>query len=231
MPLIYAVHILAGSLALIFGYVALYSGKGGALHRKSGVLFVYAMLVMCVGGATIALLLNKAPRINVPSALLTAYMVVTGITTVRPPFAGSRPLAIGGMVLALGLGIADISFAYDAIESGGKRQGIPWFMFVVFATVALLASAGDLRILRTGALSGARRLVRHLWRMCYALFVAAGSFFLGQAKVIPKPIRIPTLLALPVAAVIITMFYWLWRVGMRRSLRGTTTARAQVLGG
>jgi hypothetical protein len=188
------------------------------------------MLVMCVGGATIALVRSKAPSINVPSALLTAYMVVTGITTVRAPYTGSRHLAIGGMVLALGLGIADISFAYDAIESGGKRQGIPWYMFVVFATVALLASAGDFQILRTGALTGARRLVRHLWRMGYALFVAAGSFFLGQAKVIPKPIRIPALLALPVAAVIITMFYWLWRVGMRHSLRGTTTARPRAVG-
>jgi hypothetical protein len=29
-----------------------------------------------------------------------------------------------------------------------------------------------------------------LWRMSFALLIAAFSFFLGQAKVIPKPIRI-----------------------------------------
>jgi uncharacterized membrane protein len=52
--LTYAVHILAGSLSFLFGYVALYSAKGAALHRKSGVLFVYAMLTMAVFGMTIA---------------------------------------------------------------------------------------------------------------------------------------------------------------------------------
>lgn len=56
--------------------------------------------------------------------------------------------------------------------------------------------------------------------MSFALFIAALSFFLGQAKVIPKPIRIPGLLALPVLAVLVTMLYWLWRVRIRRSLRG-----------
>jgi hypothetical protein len=56
--------------------------------------------------------------------------------------------------------------------------------------------------------------------MCFALFIAALSFFIGQAKVIPRPVRIPALLALPVPAVLVAMLYWLWRVRFRRSLRG-----------
>jgi hypothetical protein len=56
--------------------------------------------------------------------------------------------------------------------------------------------------------------------MSYALLIAALSFFIGQAKVIPKPIRIFPLLVLPVLAVLVTMLYWLWRVRVRRSLRG-----------
>ncbi len=42
------VHILAGALGLVSGYVALYAVKGATLHRKSGMLFVYAMSTMCV---------------------------------------------------------------------------------------------------------------------------------------------------------------------------------------
>jgi hypothetical protein len=38
--------------------------------------------------------------------------------------------------------------------------------------------------------------------------------------VIPKPIRIPALLAVPVLAVLVTLLYWLWRVRVRRTLRG-----------
>jgi len=39
-------HIVAGALALILGAVALLARKGARLHRRSGQLFVYAMLVM-----------------------------------------------------------------------------------------------------------------------------------------------------------------------------------------
>jgi hypothetical protein len=58
--------------------------------------------------------------------------------------------------------------------------------------------------------------------MSFALLVAALSFFIGQAKVIPKPIRIMPLLAMPLLAVIVTMFYWMWRVRVRHSLRNLT---------
>lgn len=56
--------------------------------------------------------------------------------------------------------------------------------------------------------------------MCTALFIATLSFFIGQSQVFPEPVRIMPLLALPVLAVLVTMFYWLWRVRIKRSLRG-----------
>jgi hypothetical protein len=62
--------------------------------------------------------------------------------------------------------------------------------------------------------------------MSFALFIAALSFFIGQAQVIPKPIRILPLLALPVLAVLVTMIYWLWRVRTKRPFRGTLRVTA-----
>ena len=59
---------------------------------------------------------------------------------------------------------------------------------------------------------GTHRIARHLWRMCFALFIATGSFFLGQAKVIPKPIRIVPLLAIPALLPLVLLLYWLARV-------------------
>jgi uncharacterized membrane protein len=40
------IHIAAGGLALVLGAVALSVKKGGNIHRRGGLLFVYAMLVM-----------------------------------------------------------------------------------------------------------------------------------------------------------------------------------------
>jgi len=214
------VHIVAGGLGLVAGYVALAAAKGARLHRRSGMLFVYAMLTMCTAGATIAAVWGRAAGINVPAALLTAYLVITALTTVRPPFAGERGLHVGLMLLALAVGVVTLTFGFEAIANGGRRNGMPAFPFFMFATVSLLATAGDLRVLRSGRLQGAFRIARHLWRMSFALFIAALSFFLGQAKVIPKPVRIPALLAVPVLTVLIAMIYWLWRVRVRRTLRG-----------
>ncbi len=219
------VHILAGALALGFGYVALYAAKGATLHRKSGMLFVYAMLTMAALGTVIAAGRSVAPAVNIPAASLTAYLVITALTTVRPPFAASRWLNPGGMLVALALGLTNLTFGFEALANGGKRHGIPAFPFLMFGVVALLASTGDFRMIRAGRLRGAPRIARHLWRMCFALLIAALSFFLGQAKVFPKPIRIIPLLMIPVLAVLVTMLYWLWRVRIRRKLRGIIVVR------
>lgn len=220
MRLIYVVHIIAASLGLVTGYIALYAAKGATLHRKAGILFVYAMLTMCLFGFAIAVGRNRAPAVNVPAALMTAYLVVTSLITVRPPARGLRQLQIGAMLVAFIVSMVDLNFGFEAIANGGSREGIPAFPFFMFGLVGLLASGGDLRMLRSGALQGARRIARHLWRMAFALLIAAMSFFVGQAKVLPEAIRIPALLALPVLAVLVTMLYWLWRIRVRRSFRG-----------
>ncbi len=227
MRLTLVVHILAGSLAIIFGFVALYAVKGATLHRKSGMLFVYAMLATALFGLLIAVVRDVAPAINIPAALLTSYLVITSLVTIRRPAGWSRRLDVVLLLVALGVALTDVTFALQAFANGGTRNGMPAFPFVMFGVVGLLASAGDIRMIRSRVtLAGASRLARHLWRMSFALFIAALSFFIGQAQVIPKPVRIPGLLALPVLAVLVTMLYWLYRGRIKRSLRGIMVARA-----
>ena len=224
MRMAYAVHIIAGSLALLSGYIALYATKGGPLHRRVGMAFVCAMLTMCFAGMVLAAVRGGPwSGVNFRAATLTAYLVVTALTTVRPLAVGAQPLHVAGMLTALGVGIISLTFGVEAVANGGRRNGIPAFPLFLFAFVGLVGATGDFRVLRSGALRGTERLTRHLWRMTFALFIAAMSFFFGQAKVIPKPIRIPGLLAIPVLAVLVTMLYWLWRVRFRRSFRGIIT--------
>ncbi len=222
----YVAHIVAGGLGLAFGYVALYAAKGGTLHRRSGILFVYTMLAMTFFGGLIAAVRGVAPAVNIPAAALTAYLVITALTTVRAPSAESRGLALGLMLVALVVGLTSLTFGFEALANGGKgRDGMPAFPFLLFGVVGLLAGVSDARVVRSGGLQGASRLARHLWRMCFALFIAAMSFFIGQADELPQALRIPALLALPVLAVLVTMVYWLWRVRVRRSFRGIVDAR------
>lgn len=213
-------HVAAGTIGLVAGFIALYATKGARLHRRAGVAFVCAMLAMSVAGSVVAAVQGVAPALNVPAGVLTAYLVVTGFTAVRPPFPGSRRLDVGAMLVVVGVSLLDLRFAFEAIANGGTRGGMPSFPWIMFGVVGLLAGVGDARMLRAGGpLRGPARLARHLWRMSFALFIAAMSFFIGQADVFPAPIRIRPLLAMPVLAVLVTMFYWMWRVRARRPLR------------
>ena len=72
-------------------------------------------------------------------------------------------------------------------------------------------SVREVRELRNGVPSLAGIAEHSPW----ALWIATSSFFPGQAKVIPEPIRITPVLVLPVLAVLMTMLYWLWRVRVR----------------
>lgn len=222
MPLIYVIHIVAGSLGLLAGYTALYAAKGAALHRKSGMVFVLAMLTMCVAGTTIAALRNAAPQLNIPAALMTSYLVITSLIAVKPFAWASKRLDIALMVLALTVGLFSLRLGAATLEKPSPLT----FGYFLFGAVGTLAGASDIRIVRSGPPKGIARIVRHLWRMTFALFIAAMSFFIGQADVIPEQIRIKPLLAFPVLIVLVTMLYWLWRVRFRKSLRGLVTGRA-----
>jgi hypothetical protein len=55
--------------------------------------------------------------------------------------------------------------------------------------------------------------------MCFALFIACASFFLGQQQVFPEFLQGSWILALPVIASLLLLFYWLLRVLVFRKVR------------
>jgi len=227
VPVVLGVHIVMGSVGLLSGYVALFTAKGAPLHRKAGLVFVSVMLGMAMTGIVLAIAHGTWAEVNVSAGLMAAYLVTTGWTALRPPARGARALHVAAMLLAATVGLVCLTFGFQAIAGGGERNGIPAFPFFLFGVVGTLGAVNDLRMLRAGlAVKGAPRVTRHLWRMSFALFIAAMSFFFGQADVLPRPLRVMPLLAVPVLAVLVSLLWWLWRVRIRRSLRGLTVLRA-----
>lgn len=211
-------HIVAGSVALAAGAVALCSSKGAALHRKSGVLFVCSMLIMSATGAVMAA--AKSESLSVVAGALTFYLVATAALAVRQRSAGAQWVDLAAMFAALTIGVAGIYLGIEAArDPAGMKDGFPAPPYFVFGTVALLGALLDLRMVIARGVRGPHRLARHLWRMCFAMFIATASLFLGQAQVFPEPIRHFALLAIPVLLVLLSMPYWLWRVLFKRSTR------------
>lgn len=214
-------HILGGSLAVASGYVALFARKGAPLHRRVGLVFVYAMLLMGVTASVMAIAIDRESQKL--TAVLIAYFVITALMTVREPARYSRILECVLMALAIGMGLTGLALSVHSLLVGViVVDGGPVAAGVIGCGILLLAGLGDLRRLRAVAptLRGGRRLYRHLWRMCWAFFIASGSFFIGQADEIPVAIRYwPALIVLAFTP-LLAVAYWAWRLRPARRERG-----------
>ena len=218
--LVLAFHFAMGLIAIVAGFIALAARKGGAWHRTSGVVFVYTMILLGITAAGISVYEGKLAT----SGVIVVYFALTAYATVRPLPAVGRRVNIGLMALALGGAAVMYAFAFLALDVPGKQiDGAPAGMMFFLGTVLLLAAIGDLRMISAGGINGTRRLARHLWRMCFSLFIASGSFFLGQMKFIPERIRfVPLIVGLAVGPLVV-LVYWMWRVRLRQNLRGLLT--------
>jgi len=212
---------------MLLGASALLAAKGGTVHRRSGLLFVYAMVAMGISGSILATAFSLT-NVNVLGGFVAAYFVITALTTVRTPSVWTRWLDVAALAVAIALALVETGLGFMALASPTTipgcafchtLDGVPFFMLFFMAAITTLAAAGDIRVIRFGALRAGPRLARHLWRMCFGLFIAAGSFFsvpMRVAKILPQPFTTPAMRALPVVLVFVAMFYWLWRVRTRR---------------
>jgi hypothetical protein len=211
-------HILMGAFALISGITAFSVQKGASVHKKSGLIFVTTMLIMSSTGAFLAAL--NGEKLNVVAGCLTFYLVATAFLVVHPFKKMDRLYNMLLMIFGLIVGISGMIIAARILNDGGtKIDGQPAQVLVVFSAIALLASVSDLRIVFSARLKGKKKLIRHIWRMGIAMFMATASFFLGQSQVIPEEIRTIAFLVTPVFLVLLLTAYWAVRVqfwGLKR---------------
>jgi hypothetical protein len=187
LPLL-MLHIAGGMIGMLSGTAAMIFRKGFRAHIFAGRVFVGSMLTMGVCAAWLAILKND-PN-NIGGGILTVYLITTAWLTARRGDGETSRFDWGALLIPLAIGILGWMNGIDAIRGGtGEKYGVPAGMHIFLGSVCLLATAGDLRMLLNGGVSGARRTGRHLWRMCFGLFIAAGSFFMGPGN---RPLRLMT---------------------------------------
>jgi uncharacterized membrane protein len=179
-------HILAGAAGLSSGFVALFLRKGSPRHALAGKIFVASMLAMAVGAVYLGVVKNQPS--NVTGGILTFYLVGTGWLTARRSDGRARRTDWLALMIPLAVCIFLFTTGINALRRGETSEnGVPVGMNFFMGSICLLAAAGDVRMLVRGGIFGAKRLARHLWRMCFGLFIASGSFFLGPSN---RPLRL-----------------------------------------
>jgi uncharacterized membrane protein len=219
-----AFHVAMGVSALVAGSIAIAARKGGTWHRRSGLVFVATMIATGITAAAISAYEGKSPG----GGLVTAYLVFTAWTTIRPLAGAGRRVDIGLMLFILAMAALGYLGAFTALRMPGNRlNGVPAGMLFFMSTVTLLAAVGDFKMIRAGGIQGARRIARHLWRMCFGLFIATGSFVaqLFTMKYVPDALRsLPVILVLS-AGPLVVLLYWMWRIRLKQNLRGLMTRK------
>jgi hypothetical protein len=212
-------HITGGIVGLLSGTVAILYRKGSQGHRSAGNVFVVSMLIMAACATYLAVLKHQMG--NIIGGPLTFYLITTAWLAGRR---GNQKPGIfdkGALVMALAIGVSLWALGILMVRGQVEPQpGVPIGMCFFMGTIPLLAATGDIRMLARGGISGRPRLVRHLWRMCFGLFIATGSFFLGQQQVFPAAIRKQYILAPLAILPLVLLIYWLVRVKFTARWKG-----------
>lgn len=212
------IHIVAGTIAVLAGGTALAVKKGGALHRRAGVVYFWSMLAMAA--AALGLSLLKWQPITLIAAVFTSYLVITSWAVVKRR--GQKQYLLA-MVVALLVAIPCGLAGYAAQTSDtGLYHGYEAVNYFFFGVLALLSAVLDGKAYASKGLAHKHRIARHLWRMCLSYFIAAGSLFTGPgANAFPDVVRTSGILDLPEPAILLLMLFYLARTLITRRKKAT----------
>ena len=205
-------HIMAGLVAVLAGYLAVSAPKGARVHRLAGNAFFGSMLVL---GVTAAILEPfRTPEPGSPlGGILVCYFVATSWVTARRRDGKTGKFEIIACALVL---VGAALCTWDGIMGAETPAGRgPVF---AFAAVCLLAGLLDLNVILRARMTAAQRIARHLWRMCFAFFIATGSFFLGQQDIMPEAVRGSPILWILALAPFGFMLFWLVRIRLGKRI-------------
>jgi hypothetical protein len=212
-------HVSGGLVAILTGFVVLAAPKGRRLHHLAGTAFFAAMLVMAGVAAPVAPLIADPPAervTNTTAAIFALYLTLTGWMTMR-----RRPQAVGRFERWAVLVPAALVVEAAVVA----RLGKPGFETIyAFAVIGTLAALGDLKMLARGGVVGPPRIARHLWRMNAALFIAAGSLFLGRQRDFPEALQGTVWLLIPPFAVLGAILFWMIKVRWPKARRKLAVA-------
>lgn len=200
-------HILWGAIALFAGYAVIICNKGQTSHKYLGRTYVIAMLFLGLSGSYIAII-QKVP-LSFLNGLVLCYFVLSALNTIWQPAKTINKIDKQLFTFVCLLLIGFVWYAYQAaIAPSGKLGGFGVPAYVVFGSVILGCAIADFRYIRMGGKHGKSRLIRHLWRMFFPLFMSTAAFFFGQAKHLPMALQRIEFLIVPVLFVILTAIYW-----------------------
>ena len=220
MSAILVTHVLGASLALLAGCLVAFTPKGTLAHRQIGRVCAVSLILMGLSAAPLAA--DAGKWLDVCSGAMACYLVASAWATLHRTHAATE---ISLLCVALASICGYLAVEGYALTSEVRRPDAPPGAGLVFASILVLAVTGDVLRLAGRRSSGSARIRRHVWRMCFALFLATGSFFGGRAHLFPEFVResgaLIALASAPLALMIVGLVRPLGRSAAEKTERST----------
>lgn len=221
-----AVHAGTGSLALLFGLVAICAPKRGPNHRRFGYAFLYAYAVVVVTAA-----------IGILAFEFRSFLAVVTVVSFYDAFAGYRALQLRGArpqpldIVAAMAGLCTPWFFIAMM----RRLHQPWSPVLTWSVLGGLVVTSSYDLLRTIIpITYLRRtwIQEHLLKMIGA-YIAISSAFAGTVFPHQMPLAaiLPSAVGETVALVFLVIGPRAWTSGRDRKLavQQTVSARQPIV--
>jgi uncharacterized membrane protein len=208
IPQIALAHLITGTVTVAAGAIALTSQKGLLVHRLAGNLFLGCMTALSLSG--IYLSFTRSIIFTAFLGIFAFYLVVTGWVAAKRKDETTGAFEKAALVAII---VCALACAISGFLSLAAPEDVPpAAAYYVLSVLAMLFGILDFNVVRKGGVSGKNRIARHLWRMCFSMFIAVTIFFIGNSNILPEFLRNPYVLNAPIVAVLLLTVFWLCRV-------------------
>lgn len=202
------IHILAGSLTLIGGFIAITSKKGQKTHRLSGQLFFWSMAVTTSLGL-FAGIFKPELQIFIPIAIISFYQAATGyrILYIKTLNKDQKAKVVDWM-LTIGMLMTSSVFVFLGIINLNTDIFYSIVLFS-FSTIGIYCCGVDLYNYIKKPTNKFYWLSIHIFRMSHGFIAALTAFLLNNSKLFPFLPQV-LLLIIPIAIGQPIISYTIW---------------------
>jgi hypothetical protein len=205
------IHIVAGSVSLISGVVAMTSKKGKPVHRLAGKIFFWSMTTACALGLN-AGIFRSGYLIFIPIALISFYQVASGYRILHiKNLHNSGQATWVDWLLTIGMSITTLAF----IGWGVMSLQTDIFLSIVlfsFSTIGMYCCGVDLYHYVRKPTDKNYWLFIHIFRMSHGFIAALTAFLVNNSKLFPfLPQVLLLIIPISIGQPLVTYVIWAYR--------------------
>lgn len=191
------IHIIAGSLTLLSGFIAMTSKKGQYTHRLSGKIFFWSMTITTILGLN-AGIFRPNYQIFIPIAIISFYQAASGyrILFIKTLYKGQKP-KIADWALTIGMLLTSLVFVLVGIMNLSSDIFYSIVLFS-FSTIGIYCCGVDLYNYIKKPTNKFYWLFIHIFRMSHGFIAALTAFLVNNSKLFPFLPQV-LLLIIPIA--------------------------------